>query len=44
MYALDDRPELVGQSVSNGCVRIPNDIVTMLADTVPLGSPVFIWP
>lgn len=39
-----NRPELVGQSVSNGCVRIPNDIVTMLADTVPLGSPVFIWP
>ena len=39
-----NRPELVGQSVSNGCVRIPNDIVTMLADTVPLGTPVFIWP
>ncbi|MDQ2678721.1 MAG: L,D-transpeptidase family protein [Actinomycetota bacterium] len=39
-----NRPELVGQSVSNGCIRIPNDIVTMLADTIPLGTPVFIWP
>ena len=39
-----NKPELVGQSVSNGCVRIPNDIVTMLADTIPLGTPVFIWP
>ncbi len=39
-----NKPELVGQAVSNGCIRIPNDIVTMLADTVPLGTPVFIWP
>ena len=39
-----NRPELVGQAVSNGCIRIPNEIVTMLSDTVPLGTPVFIWP
>ena len=39
-----NRPELVGQSVSNGCVRIPNDVVTLLAETVPLGTPVLIWP
>ncbi len=39
-----NRPELVGQSVSNGCVRLPNDVITMLAETVPLGTPVLIWP
>lgn len=35
-----NRPELVGQEVSNGCVRIPNDLVELLAETVPLGTPV----
>lgn len=35
-----NRPDLVGQNVSNGCVRIPNDLVELLAVTVPLGTPV----
>ena len=36
------RPELVGGAHSNGCLRIPNDIVTLLAENVPLGAPVHI--
>jgi lipoprotein-anchoring transpeptidase ErfK/SrfK len=35
-----NRPDLLGTDASNGCVRIPNDIVTLLADLVPLGTPV----
>jgi len=33
---------LFGQYRSNGCVRIPNDLVTQLATSVPLGTPVTI--
>ncbi len=34
------RPEQVGQARSNGCVRVPNEVVTFLAENVPLGAPV----
>lgn len=37
------RPDQVGQALSNGCIRIPNDIVTFLAENVPLGAPVTIF-
>lgn len=37
-----DRPELVGRAVSHGCVRLPNAVVTRLARTIPLGTPVTI--
>lgn len=37
-----NRPELLGQARSNGCVRIPNGIVAQLAAAVPLGTPVTI--
>lgn len=36
------RPDQVGQALSNGCVRIPNEVVTFLAENVPLGAPVTI--
>ncbi len=36
------RPDQVGQSRSNGCVRVPNDVITFLAENVPLGAPVTI--
>jgi lipoprotein-anchoring transpeptidase ErfK/SrfK len=39
-----NRPELVGQAVSNGCIRVPNEFIQQLADTVPRGAPVDIWP
>jgi lipoprotein-anchoring transpeptidase ErfK/SrfK len=30
----------VGQDISNGCVRVPNDIILQLAFMAPLGTPV----
>lgn len=35
-------PELIGQDVSNGCIRIPNDVVVEIATQAPLGTPVVI--
>lgn len=35
-----DQPELMGQYVSSGCVRVPNEIVSKIADLVPVGTPV----
>jgi lipoprotein-anchoring transpeptidase ErfK/SrfK len=35
-----NHPELIGQFVSNGCIRMNNDDVTVLADLAPVGTPV----
>ena len=35
-----NRPELIGGAHSNGCIRIPNDVIELLAATVPVGTPV----
>ena len=35
-----NRPELIGGAFSNGCIRIPNDVVAVLAEIVPMGTPV----
>lgn len=35
-------PGSIGQDVSHGCVRIPNDVVVELAHLLPLGTPVTI--
>lgn len=35
-----DAPWSIGQAVSHGCVRVPNDVVTLLARSLPLGTPV----
>ncbi|MEZ5165067.1 MAG: L,D-transpeptidase [Acidimicrobiales bacterium] len=35
-----NHPELMGSASSNGCVRVPNEIVDHLADLVPIGTPV----
>lgn len=35
-----NHPELIGQFVSNGCIRLNNDDVTALADLAPVGTPV----
>ncbi len=37
-----NRPELLGQAVSNGCVRMTNDTITKMAELAPLGTPVTI--
>lgn len=33
-----NQPELMGQYESSGCVRVPNEIVSFIADTVPVGT------
>lgn len=35
-----NQPGLVGQAVSNGCIRMSNDAITRLASIVPVGTPV----
>ena len=35
-----DDPSSIGQPVSHGCVRVPNDVVARLAQLLPLGTPV----
>lgn len=35
-----NRPDLLGQAVSNGCVRLSNEAITRLAELAPLGTPV----
>ncbi|MCU1496781.1 MAG: ErfK/YbiS/YcfS/YnhG family protein [Acidimicrobiales bacterium] len=35
-----NRPDLLGQPVSNGCIRMTNDAVTRMASLAPLGTPV----
>jgi lipoprotein-anchoring transpeptidase ErfK/SrfK len=37
-----NNPSEIGQDISNGCTRVPNDIILQLAMTVPLGTPVTI--
>ena len=34
------RPDLIGQAVSNGCIRVPNEVITQIGATVPVGTPV----
>jgi lipoprotein-anchoring transpeptidase ErfK/SrfK len=35
-------PSSIGQAVSHGCVRVPNEVITQLATSLPLGVPVTI--
>ncbi len=35
-----NRPDLMGGAHSNGCIRIPNEVIRVLAETVPMGTPV----
>jgi lipoprotein-anchoring transpeptidase ErfK/SrfK len=37
-----NNPGQVGQNISNGCVRVPNDIIEQIAAQTPLGTPVTI--
>ena len=37
-------PWTIGSAVSNGCVRLVNDHITALYDTVPMGSRVVLYP
>lgn len=35
-----NQPGLIGTAASNGCVRLPNEVITQLAETLPAGTPV----
>ena len=35
-------PSSIGQAVSHGCIRVPNEVITQLATSLPLGVPVTI--
>ncbi len=35
-------PDSIGQAVSHGCIRVPNDVITQLNEVLPLGTPVVI--
>jgi lipoprotein-anchoring transpeptidase ErfK/SrfK len=37
-----NQPDLIGSAASNGCIRMPDDVVSLLADTIPAGTPVTI--
>jgi len=37
-----DDPGGIGSSVSHGCVRVTNDVITFLAHRIPLGTPVLL--
>ena len=39
-----NEPDSIGQDVSNGCIRVANDVVIQLAELLPLGTPVQISP
>ena len=39
-----DEPELVGQPISAGGIRVPNEIISQIADVVPVGTVVDIVP
>jgi lipoprotein-anchoring transpeptidase ErfK/SrfK len=35
-----DDDSSIGKRVSHGCIRVANDVITYLAETVPMGTPV----
>jgi lipoprotein-anchoring transpeptidase ErfK/SrfK len=37
-----DEPQLLGTSMSHGCIRVNNSIIGRLAGILPLGTPVVI--
>jgi len=37
-----NEPGRIGQSVSHGCVRVPDEVIKALAGSIPLGTPVTI--
>jgi lipoprotein-anchoring transpeptidase ErfK/SrfK len=37
-----NQPEVLGQDVSHGCIRVANAVITRLARQLPLGTPVTI--
>jgi lipoprotein-anchoring transpeptidase ErfK/SrfK len=38
-----NRPELIGRSVSHGCIRLKNEDIARLYELAPVGTPVFVY-
>lgn len=39
-----NEPERMGEYASSGCIRLPNEIINLIAETVPVGTVVEIYP
>jgi lipoprotein-anchoring transpeptidase ErfK/SrfK len=39
IHGTDDESS-IGRRVSHGCIRVANDVITYLASTIPMGTPV----
>jgi lipoprotein-anchoring transpeptidase ErfK/SrfK len=37
-----NEPASIGKDASHGCIRVPNNVISKLADLIPLGTPVTI--
>ena len=35
-------PSSIGQDVSHGCIRVPNEVISQLNELLPLGTPVVV--
>jgi lipoprotein-anchoring transpeptidase ErfK/SrfK len=33
-----NQPDLMGQYISSGCIRVPDEIINFIAETVPVGT------
>jgi lipoprotein-anchoring transpeptidase ErfK/SrfK len=42
IHGSNNPSRVIGRAISNGCVRVPNDVVQFIADNVPLGAPVHV--
>ena len=42
IHGTNNPDQVLGHAVSNGCVRVPNDVIGFLAEHVPLGAPVIV--
>ncbi len=40
IHGTNEPDRVLGKAVSNGCVRVPNEVIQFLAKNVPLGAPV----
>ena len=38
-----DSPDTIGRSASHGCIRLRNEDITRLYDTVPVGTAVYVY-
>jgi lipoprotein-anchoring transpeptidase ErfK/SrfK len=37
-----NEPDTIGEKASNGCIRIDNDLITVLAEKMPPGVPLIV--